>query len=292
MRSKKRQELEFQYYEVPHGERLLALSQRGMEQAEGGIEQAKLQFHNLFEVGHCLEGEGEAVLDGVKIAYRHGAVAMIPPNIPHAIYGGGLWESLFFNPEDLLLECYPDNLLFVRKALGRVSQGAYLFAEGQNKRIAMLVQMILEEHGSKTAYSGEYIRGLLLALLMGAAGMGVKSGDAMEQGQHRGGISRISGALNYINENYMETIKISTLAGACNLSETHFRRLFAECVNMAPLEYINLVRVQQACSLIQKNRYSMEEVAAQVGYASVSSFNRNFRKVEGISPYQYNKRRQ
>ena len=60
MRSKKRQELEFQYYEVPHGERLLALSQRGMEQAEGGIEQAKLQFHNLFEVGHCLEGEGEA----------------------------------------------------------------------------------------------------------------------------------------------------------------------------------------------------------------------------------------
>ena len=102
-------------------------------------------------------------------------------------------------------------------------------------------------------------------------------------------VSQISAALEYIGERYMEHIKTKTLAAACNLSETHFRRLFAEYMKMTPLEYINLVRIQKACDLMKKTRYSMEEVAARVGYPAISTFNRNFRKIIGTSPYQYKK---
>jgi AraC-like DNA-binding protein len=35
----------------------------------------------------------------------------------------------------------------------------------------------------------------------------------------------------------------------------------------------------------------MEEVAVRVGYPTVSTFNRNFRKIVGTSPYQYKKSR-
>lgn len=79
------------------------------------------------------------------------------------------------------------------------------------------------------------------------------------------------------------------LAAACNLSETHFRRLFAGYMGMTPSSYVNLVRVQQACGMMRKTNYSMEEVATRVGYASVSAFNRNFRAITGTSPYQYKK---
>ena len=60
-------------------------------------------------------------------------------------------------------------------------------------------------------------------------------------------------------------------------------------MNMTPVEYVTLVRIRRACNMMKKTRYSMEEIAERVGYSAVSTFNRNFRKILGTSPYQYKK---
>ena len=73
------------------------------------------------------------------------------------------------------------------------------------------------------------------------------------------------------------------------MSESHFRRVFEEGMNMKPLDYINLIRVQNACELLKKTGKSMEEVGEESGFASISAFNRNFRKILNISPYQWKK---
>ena len=41
--------------------------------------------------------------------------------------------------------------------------------------------------------------------------------------------------------------------------------------------------------MIERTDCSMEEAAEQAGYTAVSTFNRNFRKIVGTSPYQYRK---
>ena len=99
----------------------------------------------------------------------------------------------------------------------------------------------------------------------------------------------LAGALDYIAGHYAQEIKIGSLAEVCNMSESHFRRVFEEGMNMKPLDYVNLVRIQNACELLKKTDKSMEEVGAQCGFASISAFNRNFRKLLDISPYQWKK---
>ena len=42
----------------------------------------------------------------------------------------------------------------------------------------------------------------------------------------------------------MEPLRIEMLADYCHISETHLRRLFSFYINMGPLEYINLIRIQ------------------------------------------------
>lgn len=74
------------------------------------------------------------------------------------------------------------------------------------------------------------------------------------------------------------------------MSETHFRRIFQETMNMTPVEYVNFVRIRKACELIDKTDISMEEVAGKVGFVTPSTFNRNFRRIVGTSPYQWKKR--
>ena len=99
----------------------------------------------------------------------------------------------------------------------------------------------------------------------------------------------ISKALTFISINYKETIRIEKLAALCNLSETHFRRIFTEYMNMTPLDYVNMIRVQMACELIRKTNRPMSDIAIKCGYDTTSTFNRNFKNITGVTPYQLKK---
>ena len=294
MTGKKKQGIEFRYYEIPHGEHLLALTGDNPNQeyaAESPL--PKLYFHNLLEVGYCSWGEGIIAFETAEAPYKAGTLAIIPPNCPHFIHdscpSGSRWEYLYISPQELLRGFYPDNPLFIKKITEQLKKEQCFFCGGHNKLFA-LVRMILDECPVSGGYSGEYLRGLLLAFLISAAGCQTDGGACQpEHYTQNGGIRHITAALEYISKNYMDNIRMETLAETCNLSETHFRRLFAEYMNMAPLAYINLVRIKQACELIRNTGCSMEDAAARVGYTAVSSFNRNFRKIMGISPYQYKK---
>ena len=58
---------------------------------------------------------------------------------------------------------------------------------------------------------------------------------------------------------------------------------------MKPLDYLNMVRIDKACEIIQSKDYAMEEVGFRVGYQTPSTFNRNFKKLTGKTPYQWKK---
>ena len=58
-------------------------------------------------------------------------------------------------------------------------------------------------------------------------------------------------------------------------------------MNMSPMDYINLMRVQKACDIMKKTNDSMDVVAQKVGFTTTSTFNRNFKKYLNTSPYQW-----
>ena len=71
------------------------------------------------------------------------------------------------------------------------------------------------------------------------------------------------------------------------MSETNLRRIFSAYMGLAPLEYFNLIRINKACELIKSTMLSMEDIAMKVGYSQMSTFNRNFKKIIGDSPYKW-----
>ncbi|MBQ8030242.1 MAG: AraC family transcriptional regulator, partial [Butyrivibrio sp.] len=85
---------------------------------------------------------------------------------------------------------------------------------------------------------------------------------------------------------------IAELALSCSMSETHFRRVFEDVINMSPIDYLNLVRIQNACRIMNTTEHSMEVVASECGFTNFSTFNRNFRKFLNTSPYQWKKNRE
>ena len=101
------------------------------------------------------------------------------------------------------------------------------------------------------------------------------------------GVSQITPALEYVRNEYANNIRVEELAKASHMSETHFRRVFESYMNMSPMDYINLMRVQKACDIMKKTNDSMDVVAQKVGFTTTSTFNRNFKKYLNTSPYQW-----
>ena len=59
---------------------------------------------------------------------------------------------------------------------------------------------------------------------------------------------------------------------------------------MAPLAYLQELRVEQAKELLESTRLSIEQIVGQVGYCDVSAFRRLFSKRAGLTPAQYRQR--
>lgn len=100
---------------------------------------------------------------------------------------------------------------------------------------------------------------------------------------------RLAPALNYINQNYDKPIKNEVLAYLCNLSITHFRRLFREQIGMSPLKYRESVRVHWAIKQLESQMFSISEIAERLGYSDIYHFSKVIKKHTGNPPSSYKK---
>lgn len=99
----------------------------------------------------------------------------------------------------------------------------------------------------------------------------------------------ITNALNYINENFMTTIRICDLADSMNVSSTYLTSQFHKYFNTSPYQYIKLKRLEYACYLLNSTNLSCQEIAEQSGFYDAAHFHRVFMKNMNMSPAQYHK---
>ena len=94
-------------------------------------------------------------------------------------------------------------------------------------------------------------------------------------------------AIDYIKKNYASTIRVIDLARSCGMSESYFRRVFEKYMNMKPMDYVNFVRIQRGCALLRETDLTIALVSNKIGFESVSTFIRNFKKVIGCTPNKW-----
>lgn len=291
----RKSKIEFRYYKMPAGIPVLALLGREWIRTYGeGIDY--LHFHNCMEIGYCYNGSGTLTIGEEDYHFSGNQFSIIPQNCPHTTTSdpGTLsrWEYIFVDVDEILRELYPSNIneKRVKWITSRInSKGVFLEAKDYPV-IAGKIREILDIMRRNEEFYLEEAKGVLISMLVGIARENKDSRADINPGmEDKKNNILVSKALAYIKEHYMEPIRIEKLAGKCHISETHFRRLFSSCINMGPLEYINLIRIQNACELLRKTDRLVSDIAFKCGFSTLSTFNRNFKQIIGCSPYEWRK---
>lgn len=92
----------------------------------------------------------------------------------------------------------------------------------------------------------------------------------------------------FVDAHYMEpTLTVAMIAENCNVSMAYLSTNFKKRYQNGLLEYINLVRIEHAKSILEDSNDTMERVAELVGYSNMRSFFRMFSRYVGTTPNRY-----
>lgn len=92
-------------------------------------------------------------------------------------------------------------------------------------------------------------------------------------------------ACRLVLESQLETApSVDDLAGRFNVNRSTLFRAFREQFHVSPKEYIDLLRFEKACGLLQRTDQSIKQVAAACGFRSPDYFSAAFRKRFGAAP--------
>lgn len=94
-------------------------------------------------------------------------------------------------------------------------------------------------------------------------------------------------AMQYILQNFQKPISLKDLLQVTGLSHTSFYAKFKKTYLMSFKDYLLSIRIGYACKLLAEGSSTISSIAYQSGFENISNFNRQFKKMKGVTPSEY-----
>ncbi len=96
-------------------------------------------------------------------------------------------------------------------------------------------------------------------------------------------------SVRYLNEHLAEEIYLEEIANEAGMSRFHFCRIFKDHVGLTPMQFLTVTRIERAKVLLRKEGATIASVIYKVGFNDISEFNRQFKKMTGLTPSEFRK---
>jgi len=97
----------------------------------------------------------------------------------------------------------------------------------------------------------------------------------------------VSRAKEFIEDHQAEDLSLTDVARAVNASTFYFCKIFKKSTGINFTDYVSRVRIEKAKNLALNPNLRISEIAFEVGFQSLTHFNRVFKRITGMSPTQY-----
>jgi len=251
-------------------------------------------FHPEYELVLNMKSNGTRIIGDSVELFDYYDMTLVAGNIPHCWNYYRSNESLpekhgimvHFRLTSLgepLLSQY--EMHSIKELLKEAEKGLAFPVEDARKAERHLVKMVESKGIDKMI---EFFC-LLRILCSSEKRVPLGSGNFRQTFDERGN-KRMNDVYTYIRENYSRPVSLETVSQIAGMSPFAFSRYFRKNSSAGFVEYLNRVRTNKACYLLRETDSQINTIAPACGFTSISNFNKQFRKTEGISPRDYRAR--
>ena len=235
-------------------------------------------FHTHMEMIYLEEGSCEAVVDHQRYQVKAGQILTVFPNQIHAYF-----EQTPVKGYVVILapEAFPE---FREILQSKLPEDPVVQAQELTMDVGQHLSDIKRKLKMKATLADVAAKGQLLAFL----------GEiflCMNFMDKPGEASTVKSILNYCMDHYTEGFTLEEMAKELYLSKYYICHMFRERLNISFKEFVNQLRLETACELLQMGT-SVTETAYAAGFSSVRTFNRVFSNYINMSPREYAKKKQ
>lgn len=249
-------------------------------------------FHPECEITLVLHGGTERMIGDNVSPLKPGDLVFIGPDLPHDYRNdavdGRVWEPV----KALVVQFSKDlpgldwhkhpSLLPLQRLFRRAGHG--LEVKGRTREIATsYMEQMVEAEGLRRVI----LLLQLLDLLAGSPEVREICTYPVVQNESSVALDRIGKVCAHIEKCLAEPIYVEELAAMVGLGKSAFSRLFKKSTGRSVPQYVNGLRIAQACRLLTETDLTVSQIARDCGFISPAHFQRQFRELQNCTPLSY-----
>jgi len=251
-------------------------------------------YHSALELIYIKKGRGTQFIgDSIK-NFNDGDVVLLGSNLPHYWrFDQEFFETTDGEPVDVYAVHFKEEFLGkdflnlpenqeIKRIFTQAKQGIKLEGVAKDK-IAALMPQIIEATGTM-----KIIRLLeVLTVIANCSEKNILVSLGFKPNFLENEKDRIQSIYNYTISNYKKKIELKEIAAVAKISPNSFCKFFKTKSRKTYTQFLNEIRVGQACKLLIENDLTVKEICYDCGFYNFTSFHKYFREITGKSPLKY-----
>jgi AraC-like DNA-binding protein len=251
-------------------------------------------FHEECELVYVTESRGKRIIGNNIQYFEKGDLVFLGANLPHVWYN----DKEYFCPDSMLkarsIVVYFPQDVFGDKFfnLEETRQLADFFQRAKRgikvrgatqKIVGREITSLLEKKGLPR------IIGLLhiLQLLSQTEEFDYLADAGYSHAYNQKDNHKIDRVFRFVLDNYHRNISLEEVAALAQLTPQSFCRFFKNRAGKPFVQFVNEVRIGQACKKLAEEEWTVAEIAYSCGFSNLSNFNRFFKNYAGKTPRSY-----
>lgn len=249
----------------------------------------KLHRHTFFELVYVLKGSATHWLEGDQVSLRAGDYFIIDPGSTHCYRETKdfVIVNCLFLPEyiDRALEDCPSLSSLLSNQVLRFGVPVEIktsdrILHDEDNRVGKLIRLMEQEYAARKTGFMELLRCYLTQVLVFAVRASEEA--ARTRIPHRA----TAAIVDYLRQHYAQPLSLDDISHRFGYTPQYLSSLFRKDMDMTIQEYLQRLRVEEACRLLDSGM-TMTKLAQAVGYSDAKHFSKVFRKHKGLSPREY-----
>jgi len=222
---------------------------------------------NQYVFIYCIDGAGSYRIGDQEYTVSANQYFILPAGVPHSYASNKStpWTIYWIHFKGILAPFYAKD---ANRPMDIQSE--------QHSRISTRINLFEEIFNTlKNGYSNENLRYVQQYRNAG-------TNEAEDEGI-------VNVAIHYMKENMEKHLSLEEISTQIGYSPSHFSMLFKKQTGHSPLTYFNLLKMQQACLLLDTTDMKINQICYKIGIEDTYYFSRLFSKIMGMSPREYRK---